>query len=80
LFTWPEIWKSLVPFVLLAAEALEPGGAAAEDRRHDRDALDVVDRGRAAIEAGAAGNGGFRRGKPFLPSRLLSIAVSSPQI
>ena len=28
----------------------------------------------------AAGNGGFSRGIPFLPSRLSSSAVSSPQI
>ena len=28
----------------------------------------------------AAGNGGFSRGMPFLPSRLSSSAVSSPQI
>ena len=27
-----------------------------------------------------AGNGGFRRGWPFLPSRLSISAVSSPQI
>ena len=27
-----------------------------------------------------AGNGGFIRGMPFLPSRLSSSAVSSPQI
>ena len=30
--------------------------------------------------AAPAGNGGFRRGRPFLPSRLSIIAVSSPQI
>ena len=28
----------------------------------------------------AAGKGGFRRGMPFLPSRLSISAVSSPQI
>jgi hypothetical protein len=28
----------------------------------------------------AAGNGGFIRGIPFLPSRLSSSAVSSPQM
>ncbi len=28
----------------------------------------------------AAGNGGFIRGRPFLPSMLSSIAVSSPQM
>ena len=43
--------------------------------------LDIVDRGRAAIEPDRRpGNGGFRRGWPFLPSRLSSSAVSSPQI
>src|SRR6185295_20029818 len=38
-------------FVLLAAEAGEPFGAAAENGRDDRDRFDVVDRGRAAVEA-----------------------------
>ena len=41
--------------VLLAPEAGEPLRAAAEDGRDDRDALDIVDRGRAAIEASRPG-------------------------
>src|SRR5262245_36341078 len=39
--------------IILAAEALEPLRTAAEDGRDNRDALNIVDRGRAAIEAGA---------------------------
>jgi hypothetical protein len=50
LFTWPETQNSLVP-TLLAAEGREPGRAAPQDGRRDRDRLDVVDRGRAAVEA-----------------------------
>ena len=37
--------------VVRPADAGEPGGAAPHDVGHHRDALDVVDRGRAAIEA-----------------------------
>jgi hypothetical protein len=43
--------KSLVPSIVGAAEGGKPAGAAAQDRRRDRDRFDVVDRGRAAIEA-----------------------------
>jgi hypothetical protein len=62
------------------AEAREPGTATAQDRRRNRDRFHVVDRRRAAIKPALAGNGGFSRGWPFLPSRLSSSAVSSPQI
>ncbi len=48
--TWPEMQKILVPLFFGPADAGEPRGAAAQDRRHDRDRLDIVDRRRAAIE------------------------------
>ena len=38
--------------VAVLAETGEPVGAAAQDRRHDGNGFDIVDRGRAAIEAG----------------------------
>src|SRR5258708_40351658 len=41
------------PVVVVAPEAVEPRRPAPQDRRRDRDALDIVHRGRAAIEAGA---------------------------
>ena len=43
--------EQLGAFVLRIAEAREPGSAAPQDRRDDRDALDIVDGGRAAVEA-----------------------------
>src|SRR5438270_382467 len=46
--------EQLGAFVLRIAEAGEPGRTAPQDRRHDRDALDIVDRRRAAIEASAS--------------------------
>jgi hypothetical protein len=39
--------------IILAAEAGEPRSATTQDSRRDGDALDIVDRGRAAIKAGA---------------------------
>ena len=63
-----------------AAEALEPGRAAAEDRRYFRDALDIVDRGRAAVEAGAGRERRLQARKAFLALRQSSRAVSSPQM
>src|SRR5687768_14920799 len=44
--------EELGALVLLAAERLEPARPAPEDGRHDGDRLDVVDRRRAAVEAG----------------------------
>jgi hypothetical protein len=52
LFTWPEMQNSLVP-VLLSRPKRRTSRAAPQDRRRDRDRLDVVHRGRAAIEARA---------------------------
>ena len=45
--------EQLGAFVLRIADAREPLGAAPQDRRHDRDALDIVDGRRAAVEARA---------------------------
>src|SRR3546814_17817155 len=45
--------EELGALILLAAEAREPGRAAAEDGRDHRYRLYVVDGGRAAIESGA---------------------------
>jgi hypothetical protein len=53
LSTWPLIWKSFGALVLGPADAGEPGCAAAQDGRHDRDRLDIVDGGRAAVKARA---------------------------
>src|SRR6476661_5419459 len=50
-FTWPESWNSLVPSFF------------SRPMLANRDALDVVDRGRAAVESGA---GGERRLQPRL--------------
>jgi hypothetical protein len=50
--TWPEIWNSLVPLLFSRPKELEnQRSPAPQDRRRDGDALDIVDRGRAAIEA-----------------------------
>src|SRR5581483_6273210 len=43
--------KQLRAMVVLRADAGEPGRAAAQDVGRDRDRFDIVDRGRAAIEA-----------------------------
>ena len=53
--------------VAILAETGEPVGAAPQDRRHDGDGFDIVDRGRAAIEAGA-------RRKWRLQARLALLA------
>src|SRR5690348_44568 len=45
--------EELGALVLLTAETGEPAGAAAQDGRDHRNRFDVVDRGRAAVEAGA---------------------------
>ena len=50
LFTWPEMQNSFVPGVLRPPERGEPRRAAPQDGRRHRDALDVVHRGRAAIQ------------------------------
>ena len=63
--------EELGALVLLAPEArLNQAGAAAQDGRDDRDALDVVDRRRAAVEARA---GRERR----LQARLAPLALQA---
>ncbi len=49
--TWPEMQNSLVPTLFGRPMRGEPRRAAAQDVRRHRDRLDIVDRGRAAIEA-----------------------------
>ena len=49
--TWPEMQKSLVPVLFGLADAGEPGRAAPHDVGRRRDGLDIVDGGRAAVEA-----------------------------
>src|SRR5262249_40331078 len=80
LFTWPEMQNSLVPVLLgrpmdenQAAPRRMMSGATAIDST----LLTVVGQ---PYRPTLAGNGGFSRGMPFLPSRLSSNAVSSPQI
>ncbi len=62
--------EDLGALVLGPADAGEPGRAAAQDGRHDGDALDVVDRGRAAIEP----DGGRER---RLQARLALLALEA---
>ena len=62
--------EQLGAFVLLAADAREPFRAAAQDGRDDRDALDIVDRGRAAVEARA-------RRERRLEARLALLALEA---
>ena len=56
--------------VVRPADAGEPGGAAAQDGRRDRDGLDIVDRGRAAIEPD-------RRRERRLQARLALLALEA---
>src|SRR5437763_4799174 len=53
---------------LLTAEPAEPVDALVDDRRHAGDRLDVVDDGRAGIEAG---DGGERRSQAWLAAEAL---------
>ena len=50
LLTWPEMQNTLVPEFFGRPKLGEPRRAAPQDRRRHRDAFDVVDRGRAAVE------------------------------
>ena len=58
--------------VVRSAEAREPGGAAPQDGRDDRDRLDVADRGRAAVHPD-------RRGERRLEARLAHLALEALQ-
>ena len=79
-FTWPEMPKILVP-VLFGRPKLA-NQSAPRRRMVGTTAIDstlftvVGD----PYSPDPAGKGGFMRGMPFLPSRLSSSAVSSPQI
>src|SRR4029079_2765811 len=79
-FTWPERQNSLVP--VLFGRPSEANHVAPRRKMSGTTAmvstlLTVVG---APERPTLAGNGGFSRGMPFLPSRLSSSAVSSPQI
>ena len=78
--TWPEMQNSLVP--TLFGRPMPANHAAPRRRMSGATAINstlltVVGQ---PYRPTFAGNGGFRRGWPFLPSRLSSSAVSSPQI
>ena len=53
--TWPDRREDAVALGLLGAHRGEPLGAVLDDARHRRDRLDVVDDGRAGVEAGDRG-------------------------
>ena len=80
LFTWPEMQNTFGPEFFGRPSALNH----AAPRRMMVGAtamlstLFTVDG--QPYSPTAAGNGGFSRGMPFLPSRLSSSPVSSPQI
>src|SRR3546814_14862495 len=57
LFPYTTLFRSLV---ILAPERGEPRRAAAQDRRDDRDALDIVHRRRATVKARARRARGFQ--------------------
>ena len=80
LFTCPEILKIFVP-VLFAlpklANHLEPRLKIVGETAIVSTFVTVVGH---PYKPAPAGNGGFNRGWPFLPSKLSSKAVSSPQI
>src|SRR5689334_21025296 len=62
--------EQLGAFVLRVANAGEPLWRAPKDRRDDRDALDIVDGGRATVEAGA-------RRERRLEARLALLALKA---
>ena len=79
-FTCPLIWNSLVPRLFSApklANHSAPRRRIVGATAIDSTLLTVVGQ---PYRPAPAGNGGFSRGWPFLPSRLSSIAVSSPQM
>src|SRR5690606_31166811 len=75
LFTWPEMQKTLVPVLLgrpRPANHLPLRRRIVGTTAIDSTLLTVVGQPQTPT---FAGNGGFRRGWPFLPSRLLMSAV-----
>jgi hypothetical protein len=80
LFTWPEMQKILGPLFFglpMPANHGAPRRRMVGQTAMDSTLLTVVGQ---PYRPTAAGKGGFSRGWPFLPSRLSSSAVSSPQI
>ena len=81
LLTWPETEKIFVPPEFFGPSVGKPLRTLAQDGRHRGDSsgvlLIVVG---APYRPKAAGNGGLKRGLPFLPSSESSSAVSSPQM
>ena len=78
--TWPEMQNTFVP--VLFGRPMPANHSAPRRRMVGATAmlstlLTVVGHPQTPT---FAGNGGFRRGWPFLPSRLSISAVSSPQI
>ncbi len=79
-FTWPDRDISLVPVLFgrpKLANQSAPRRRMVPTTAIDSTLFTVVGQ---PYRPAPAGNGGFRRGWPFLPSRLSSRAVSSPQI
>src|SRR5947209_20563639 len=76
----PRQLKQLGAFVLGIADARKPFGRAAEDRRNDRDALDIVDGGRTALEAGARRERRLEARLALFALEASSIPVSLPPI
>ena len=79
-FTWPEMQNTLVPVLFsrpIPANQLAPRRRMVGTTAMDSTLFTVVGQPHTPQ---AAGNGGFRRGWPFLPSSDSISAVSSPQI
>src|SRR5579862_8180012 len=80
LLTWPEMQKTFVPVLLgrpIPANQSAPRRRIVGATAIDSTLFTVVGQ---PYTPTFAGNGGFSRGRPFLPSRLSSSAVSSPQM
>ena len=80
LFTCPEIAKSFVPALFSLPNDLNQSPLRLKivgTTAIDSTLFTVVGQ---PYKPAPAGNGGFMRGIPFLPSRLSNKAVSSPQI
>ena len=80
LLTCPEILKIFVPVLLAlpkSANHFEPRLKIVGETATVSTFVTVVGH---PYKPAPAGNGGFNRGCPFLPSKLSSKAVSSPQI
>src|SRR5437588_12376018 len=80
LFTWPEIQNTFGPE--FRGRPIELNHAAPRRMMVGATAMlsTLLTVDGQPYSPTAAGNGGFSRGRPFLPSRLSSSPVSSPQI